>query len=167
MAALHVELADLMVLAAAGGAVSPPVLPARVRSAVQPAVQSAARIAVQSTGQGAKPVAKQPQAVAKAVPATAPKESQAAALAVTAGKTASQTEQQRMQAHLARTFKGVNGNRDDAAKALEKAWRAVLNDRLLHGDAGISVPLFGSLGTPLVKQHHGSLQKVLGMQLRK
>jgi ERCC4-related helicase len=52
-------------------------------------------------------------------------------------------------------------------KALETAWAAVLADPLLHGDTGISVALFGAVGTPLVKQHHGSLSKVLGMQLRK
>ena len=73
-----------------------------------------------------------------------------------------------MQAHLARTFQGVNGSKDDAAKALEKAWRSVLNDPLLHGETGISISLFGSVGTPLVKQHRQeSLSKVLGMQLRK
>ncbi|WP_426989910.1 hypothetical protein [Pseudarthrobacter sp. Y6] len=77
------------------------------------------------------------------------------------------TEQQRMHDHLARSFQGVNSSRDDAAKALEKAWRSVLNDPLLHGDTGISISLFGSVGTPLVKQRHGSLPKVLGMQLRK
>jgi hypothetical protein len=38
---------------------------------------------------------------------------------------------------------------------------------LQRGKAGISVALFGTVGTPLVKQHHGSLPKVLGMQLRK
>jgi hypothetical protein len=77
------------------------------------------------------------------------------------------TEQQRMQAHLDRTFKGVNGSKDAAAKALERAWRSVLNDPHLHGDTGISVSMFGAVGAPLVKQHHGSLPKVLGMQLRK
>jgi hypothetical protein len=72
-----------------------------------------------------------------------------------------------MQAHLDRTFKGVNGSKDAAAKALERAWRSVLNDPHLHGDTGISVSMFGAVGAPLVKQHHGSLPKVLGMQLRK
>lgn len=84
-----------------------------------------------------------------------------------AAQTTALSEQQRMRAHLARTFKGVNGSKDAAAKALEKAWRSVLADPLLHGDTGISVALFGSVGAPLVKQHHGSLPKVLGMRLRK
>ncbi|MET3142934.1 UNVERIFIED_ORG: hypothetical protein ABIB13_002660 [Arthrobacter sp. UYEF2] len=77
------------------------------------------------------------------------------------------TEHQRMNAHLAQSFQGVNGNSDAAAKALAKAWKLVLADRLLHGETGISISLFGSVGTPLVKRHHGSLPKVLGMPLRK
>ena len=77
------------------------------------------------------------------------------------------TDHQRMHAHLSRSFQGVNGSADAAAKALETAWAAVLADPSLHGKAGISVSLFGAVGTPLVKQHHGSLPKVLGMQLRK
>lgn len=77
------------------------------------------------------------------------------------------TEHQRMNAHLAHSFHGVNGNSDAAAKALAKAWKLVLADPLLHGETGISISLFGSVGTPLVKQHHGSLPKVLGMPLRK
>lgn len=72
-----------------------------------------------------------------------------------------------MQAHVARSFQGVNGSVDAAAKALEKAWAAVLADPLLHGATGISVTSFGSAGSPLVKKKHGSLSKVLGMQLRK
>jgi hypothetical protein len=86
---------------------------------------------------------------------------------VPATKAPAMTEQQRMQAHLKRSFKGVNGSPVAAAKALEHAWVAVLEDPLLHGKTGISVGLFGSVGTPLVKEHHGSLSKVLGMQLRK
>jgi hypothetical protein len=90
----------------------------------------------------------------------------AASKAVTT-KAPALTEHQRMNAHLTRSFRGVNGSAEAAAKALEQAWVSVLNDPLLHGAPGISVSLFGSLGTPLVKQHHGSLSKVLGMQLRK
>ncbi|HEX9225755.1 MAG TPA: hypothetical protein VF885_03730 [Arthrobacter sp.] len=77
------------------------------------------------------------------------------------------TEHQRMHAHLTRSFQGVNGGAPAAIGALERAWRSVLGDPLLHGTTGISVSLFGSVGTPLVKQHHGSLPKVLGMPLRK
>ena len=72
-----------------------------------------------------------------------------------------------MHAHLTRSFQGVNGSAASATKALEKAWRSALGDPLLHGETGISVALFGSVGTPLVKEHHGSLPKVLGMPLRR
>lgn len=120
IAALHGELADLMLVAAACAG------PAEAGTQPQP-------------------------------PATKPAATKALAL----------TEQQRMHAHLSRSFKGVNGSADAAAKALEQAWVSVLNDPLLHGTQGISVGLFGSVGSPLVKQHHGSLAKVLGMQLRK
>ncbi|KRE78216.1 hypothetical protein [Arthrobacter sp. Soil763] len=84
-----------------------------------------------------------------------------------ASKTPALTEYQRMQAHLTRSFQGVNGSAAAATKALEQAWRSVLGDPLLHGESGISVSLFGNVGTPLVKEHHGSLPKVLGMPLRK
>ena len=84
-----------------------------------------------------------------------------------ASKSPALTEHQRMHAHLTRSFQGVNGSAAAATKALEKAWRSVLGDHLLHGETGISVSLFGSVGTPLVKQHHGSLPKALGMPLRK
>lgn len=134
IAALHEELAELMLIAAAGAAHTTPARPPA--QAPKPTTKSS---------ELAKPV----QPLAAKTP------------------TNSASEAQRMQAHLTRTFKGVNGSKVDAAKALEKAWRAVLNDPLLHGDAGISVPAFGSAGTPLVKQHHGTLQKVLGMQLKK
>ncbi|MEV7571569.1 hypothetical protein AB0P28_00570 [Pseudarthrobacter sp. NPDC089323] len=77
------------------------------------------------------------------------------------------TDHQRMSAHLARSFRGVNGRPGAAATALEHAWAAVLADPFLHGDTGISVSLFGAVGTPLVKQHHGSLPMLLGMPLRK
>ena len=87
--------------------------------------------------------------------------------AATATKAPALTEHQRMHAHLTRSFQGVNGSAAAAAQALEKAWRSVLGDPLLHGKSGISVSLFGGVGTPLVKQHHGSLPKVLGMPLRK
>lgn len=43
----------------------------------------------------------------------------------------------------------------------------MLGDPLLHGKTGISISLFGSVGTPLAKQHRGSLPKMLGMPLRK
>ena len=62
---------------------------------------------------------------------------------------------------------GANGSSDAALKALTKAWTLVLGDPLLHGRTGISISLFGSVGTPLVKQHRGSLPKMLGMPLRK
>jgi len=76
------------------------------------------------------------------------------------------SDYQRMHGHLAKSFKGVNGNREDAAKALGKAWKLVLGDPLLHGKDGISVSLFGAAGAPLVKEHHRSIANVLGMQLR-
>ena len=137
LAALHRELAYLTLVAAGRD----------VRATPQ---------TVPSTPQAGapKPAVTAPQVKAKAPQAATP-------------KTKALTEHQRMHAHLVRTFQGVNGSKDDAAKALEKAWRSVLNDPLLHGNTGISVTLFGSIGTPLVKEHHGSLSKVLGMQLRK
>ncbi|MGC0238265.1 hypothetical protein [Arthrobacter sp. SD76] len=104
---------------------------------------------------------------AASTPAPAPAPAKAATPPAATAKAPGLTEQQRMQAHLDRTFKGVNGSKDAAAKALERAWRSVLNDPHLHGDTGISVSMFGAVGAPLVKQHHGSLPKVLGMQLRK
>lgn len=129
IAALHAELADLMLAAAAAG-----------------------------NSQPAEPT---PQ------PKELPPAPQPAASAAAATKAPALTEQQRMNAHLTRSFRGVNGSAEAAAKALEQAWVSVLHDPLLHGGPGISVSMFGSLGTPLVKQHHGSLSKVLGMQLRK
>jgi hypothetical protein len=39
--------------------------------------------------------------------------------------------------------------------------------RLRNHETGISIDLFGSVGSPFVKKKHGSLSKVLGMQLRK
>jgi hypothetical protein len=131
IAALHTELAELMVVA------SHPDAP---RAAVKP--------------QASTPKAMKP-APAKALIPPAGK------------KQAVMTEHQRMQAHVMRSFQGVNGSPDAASRALEKAWVSVLNDPLLHGATGISVTLFGSVGTPLVKERHGSLSKVLGMQLRK
>ena len=125
IAALHVELADLLLAGARGD--TPHAEP--------------------------KPQAKPPAPAAAVAKAKKP----APAL----------TEQQRMQAHVARSFQGVNGRVEAAAKALEKAWAAVLADPLLHGETGISVASFGSAGSPLVKEKHGSLSKVLGMQLRK
>ena len=125
IAALHVELADLLLAGARGD--TPHAEP--------------------------KPQAKPPALAAAVAKAKKP----APAL----------TEQQRMQAHLSRSFQGVNGRVEAAAKALEKAWAAVLADPLLHGETGISVASFGSAGSPLVKEKHGSLSKVLGMQLRK
>lgn len=142
IAALHEELAELMLIAAAGSAHTTPAPP---------------------PAQAPKPAAKSPE-LAKPVQPLAAKTPTKPASPVSK-KTA--TEAQRMQAHLTRTFEGVNGSKDDAAKALEKAWRAVLNDPLLHGDAGISVSLFGALGGGLVSKHHGSLQKVIGTQLKK
>lgn len=107
--------------------------------------------------------AEEPQPRPKAQPAvTKPADTKA-----TPAKAPAMTEQQRMQAHLARSFRGVNGSADAAAKALETAWAAVLGDPLLNGETGISVGLFGSVGSPLVKEKHGSLAKLLGMQLRK
>lgn len=99
--------------------------------------------------------------------ATARQEGKREAAQAAVPKSAAQTEHQRMQAHLARSFQGVNGSPDAAAKALAKAWKLVLGDPLLNGTSGISISLFGSVGTPLIKQHHGSLPKVLGMPLRK
>ncbi len=90
-----------------------------------------------------------------------------AASKAVATKASVMTEHQRMQAHLARSFHGVNGSADAATKALEQAWLSVLNDPLLHGPPGISVGMFGAVGSPLVKEKHGSLAKLLGMQLRK
>ena len=90
----------------------------------------------------------------------------APARAVGAATAPAITEHQRMQAHLVRSFKNVNGSAEAAATALEQAWLFVLRDPQLHGETGISVSLFGSVGTQLVKQH-GSLSEVLGMQLRK
>lgn len=142
IAALHEELADLMLIAAAGAAHTTP----------------------------ARPPAQAPKAAAKSPELATPVQplaTETPTKSTSSASTKTVTEAQRMQAHLTRTFKGVNGSKDDAAKALEKAWRAVLNDPLLHGDIGISVTAFGSAGTPLVKQHHGTLQKVLGMQLKK
>ncbi|HEU4668660.1 MAG TPA: hypothetical protein VFS79_13465 [Arthrobacter sp.] len=129
IAALHGELAELVMVAATAG--------------------------------NARPAEPTPQAKAQP-PAAKP-----AVTKLPATKAPAMTEQQRMQAHLKRSFKGVNGSPVAAAKALEQAWAAVLDDPLLHGKTGISVGLFGSVGTPLVKEHHGSLSKVLGMQLRK
>jgi hypothetical protein len=125
IAALHVELADLLLTGAGGDTPHAEPKP-------QPAPPAPAAAVVKAT---------------KPAPAM--------------------TEQQRMQAHVVRSFQGVNGSVDAAAKALEKAWAAVLADPLLHGATGISVTSFGSAGSPLVKEKHGSLSKVLGMQLRK
>ncbi|MDI3213233.1 hypothetical protein [Arthrobacter sp. AL12] len=107
------------------------------------------------------PAAPAPRAAVKDKPA-AVKNPPAAA-----SKAPALTEHQRMHTHLARRFQGVNGSAAAASRALEKAWMSVLGDTLLHGETGISVSLFGSVGTPLVKQHHGSLPNVLGMPLRK
>lgn len=138
LAALHRELAHLTLVAAGRDVQATP-------QTVPPAPQAAAH----------KPAVTAPQMKAKAPQAAAP-------------KTKALTEHQRMHAHLVKSFKGVNGSKDAAAKALEKAWTLVLGDPSLHGQTGISVSLFGSVGTPLVKQHRQeSLPKVLGMQLRK
>lgn len=64
-------------------------------------------------------------------------------------------------------FSGVNGSKAKASEALQKAWRAVLADTSLHGPEGVSISLFGSAATPLVKEHHGSVPKLVGMQLGK
>lgn len=119
-----------------------------------------------AAARGSAPGEPKPQEQAETPPSKAavPK---AAATKAPAKKAPAMTEHQRMQAHLARSFQGVNGSPVAAAKALEQAWAAVLKDPLLHGKTGISVTLFGSVGTPLVKDKHGSLAKVLGMQLRK
>ncbi|HSO16403.1 MAG TPA: hypothetical protein VLS95_10655 [Arthrobacter sp.] len=111
--------------------------------------------AAQPPAVGAKPQAavKKPPAAVKGLPA--------------ASKAPALTEHQRMHGHLTRSFHGVNGSASAAVKALEKAWRSVLGDPLLHGESGISVSLFGAVGAPLVKQRHGSLPKVLGMPLRR
>lgn len=77
------------------------------------------------------------------------------------------TEDERMRKHLTSRFKNVNGSKEKAAEALKQAWRAVLADPTLHGPHGISVSLFGSIATPLIKDQHGSLQKLVGMQPRK
>lgn len=132
IAALHAELADLIVAAGAGSSPTPP-----------PAGGTAPPAAV-----------KDPPPKAKAAPAAA---SQTPAL----------TEYQRMHAHLTRSFQGVNGSAAAATQALEEAWKSVLGDPLLHGKSGITVSLFGAVGTPLVKEHHGSLPMVLGMRLRR
>lgn len=105
---------------------------------------------------GNVPGVAQPQAAATTSPVTK----------AAAPKVPPSTEHERMQAHVARSFKNVNDSAEAAAKALEEAWLLVLGDPLLHGKTGISVSLFGSVGAPLVKQQHGSLKKVLGMQLR-
>jgi hypothetical protein len=139
IAALHVELADLL-LAGTGGD-TPHAKP--------------------------KPQAKPPAPAAAVGKAKKPEPAPAAAVAKAKKPAPALTEQQRMQAHLARSFHGVNGRVEAAAKALEKAWAAVLADPLLHGETGISVSSFGAAGSPLVKEKHGSLSKVLGMQLRK
>lgn len=120
------------------------------------------------TAAGAESRAAQPPAVGMA-PKAALKDPKPAVNnpPAAATKTPALTERQRMHAHLTQSFQGVNGSAPAAAKALEKAWRSVLGDTLLHGESGISVSLFGSVGTPLVKQHHGSLPKVLGMPLRR
>ncbi|WP_445155071.1 hypothetical protein ACTWLI_02180 [Arthrobacter sp. Hor0625] len=132
IAALHGELADLIVAAGMRSSPTPP-----------PAVGTAPLAAV-----------KNPQ----------PKVNTAHAAA---SQTPALTEYQRMQAHLTRSFQGVNGSAAAATKALEEAWRSILGDPLLHGESGISVSLFGNVGMPLVKERHGSLPKVLGMPLRK
>ena len=134
IAALHEELAELMMVTAAA-------------SNARPAEPN--------------PLAKEQPPATKAVA------TKAAVTELPATKAPAMTEHQRMQAHLNRSFQGVNGSPVAAAKALEQAWAAVLEDPLLHGKTGISVTLFGSVGTPLVKDKHGSLSKVLGMQLRK
>lgn len=147
IAALHAELADLTIAAARSAA---PAEPKPQPKAEPPAAKAAA------TKTAATKTVATKTAATKAVASKAP-----------AKKAPAMTEQQRMQAHVKRSFKGVNGSPVAAAKALEQAWAAVLEDPLLHGKTGISVGLFGSVGSPLVKDHHGSLSKVLGMQLRK
>ncbi|GAA2177088.1 hypothetical protein GCM10009784_26310 [Arthrobacter parietis] len=77
------------------------------------------------------------------------------------------TDHERMRTHLAPRLAHVNGSREKATKALAQAWLAALADPQLHGPAGINVSLFGSLASPLVKNQHGSLQKLVGMQPRK
>ena len=133
IAALHAELANLVVTAAG-----------TETRAAQPL----------GVGTAAKAALKDPQPAVNNPPTAA-------------SKTPALTEHQRMHTHLTRSFQGVNGSAAAATKALEKAWRSALGDPLLHGETGISVALFGSVGTPLVKQHHGSLPKVLGMPLRR
>lgn len=140
IAALHTELAELTLLAAQDETPAVPPQPKAIPAKA-----------------GKPPETKTPATKSQPVKTPNPPAKKQAAL----------TEHQRMHGHLARSFQGVNGSPDAAVKALAKAWAAVLDDPLLHGKAGISVPLFGSVGTPLVKDKHGSLAKVLGMQLRK
>lgn len=102
----------------------------------------------------------------KGPPAAVPEQAQARAPQPATAKVPALTEHQRMSAHLTKSFQGVNGSGDAAVRALETAWAAVLADPLLHGGDGISVSLFGAVGAPLVKQHHGSLSKLLGTPLR-
>lgn len=77
------------------------------------------------------------------------------------------TEHARMQKHLSGRLKNANGSKEMAAEALRQAWRAVLADQMLHGPHGLSVSLFASVATPLIKEHHGSVQKLVGMKPRK
>ncbi|MDF9279208.1 hypothetical protein P4U43_15570 [Arthrobacter sp. EH-1B-1] len=82
-------------------------------------------------------------------------------------KTVMISEHARMQKHLSSRLKSLNGSKEIAAEALRQAWRSVLADQMLHGPHGLSVSLFASIATPYIKEHHGSVQKLVGMQPRK
>lgn len=76
-------------------------------------------------------------------------------------------EHERIKAHVARAFQRAGHSAGESRNALASAWLAVLRDPTLHGTKGISLGLFGSIATPMIKARHGSLQKLVGMQLRK
>lgn len=112
---------------------------------------------------GVQSVAHIPAPPARAAPAPV----SSAAVLTPAGASERLKNLERMKAHLSREFTNVNGSADAAKAALGKAWVAVLRDPALHGKNGISLAVFGSAATPLVKAKHESVRKLVGMQLAK
>lgn len=151
IAKLHRELSHLTLLA---------------EQSVEPELGNARQVSAKSvvaTPAAAKSVAHAPATPAYAAPAPV----SSAAVLTPAGPSERLKDQERMKAHLSREFTNVNGSADAAKAALGKAWVAVLRDPALQGKSGISLAVFGSAATPLVKAKHESVRKLVGMQLAK
>lgn len=151
IAKLHRELSHLTLLA---------------EQSVEPELGNARQVSAKSV------VATQAAVTSVAhIPATpahiAPAPVSSAAVLTPAGSSERLKDLERMKAHLSREFTNVNGSADAAKAALGKAWVAVLRDPALQGKNGISLAVFGSAATPLVKAKHESVRKLVGMQLAK